>query len=93
MTMQVGTIGNQNILINPVSHYTYIGLAEPEYEGLWIEVDVEEPERKARPIWEPNTCVTQAKNFLGIQKRAIVTPYQLYRYLVHGWSIQKTESA
>jgi len=86
-------VGDQEVLINPTSHYTYIGPGLGLYDGIYLDIEIEEPPRVAKMPWEPNTCVTQLKNFIGIGKYDILTPYQLYRYLEHGWPIQETESA
>ncbi len=86
-------VGYREILINPASHYTYIGLSDGAYAGQYVDIEIDEPERKARTIWEVNSCVTQIKNFAGIRKYGIFTPYQLYRYLKHGVTLQKAESA
>lgn len=84
------TVGDQEVLINPSSHYTYIGESEGVYEGEYLDVEVDEPIREPRTIWEVNTCVTIVKGFLGIRRYTIFTPYQLYRYL-DGLTFQETE--
>lgn len=39
-------------------------------------------------IWTPDTCVTIAKQILGVQNPLIVTPYQLYKHIKrkHKWA-------
>jgi len=32
-------------------------------------------------VWTPNTCVTIAKQILGINKPFVLTTYQLYKYI------------
>lgn len=85
-------VGEQEVLINPSSHYWYIGESEGIYDGTYIDVEIKEPEKKARTIWEVQTCVTAIKQFLGIRKYGIFTPYQLYRYL-NEQPIQKAKSS
>lgn len=87
----VALVGSQQVLINPTSHYTCIAEGAELYEGTYVDIEIKEPARVAKMPWEPNTCVTQLKNFIGIGKYDILTPYQLYRYLVHGFSVQQTE--
>ena len=70
------------ILINPCFHYTQAFNAEALYEcTTYIDIDMKEPEKKHRTIWQVFTCVTMVKSFIGMNKYAILTPYQLFQYL------------
>lgn len=46
-----------------------------------IKVKVIQRDNKRRATFGMMTCVGQLKALLGIRKRFIITPYQLYKYL------------
>lgn len=84
--------GQRWISIDPISPYTDIQI----YHHLdvranlprWLEnngnkvvpATIEKNHSKAAP-WMPFTCVEAIKRILGIHKRFIITPWQLYQFL------------
>lgn len=83
--------GPRWVIYEPLSHRTVISVAEPA-EGFdlagWfalfghavVPACVEAGPPRPAP-WGPFTCVEAVKRVLGIRRRRIVTPWQLYRYL------------
>ncbi|MBT4932606.1 MAG: hypothetical protein HOL66_07370 [Rhodospirillaceae bacterium] len=86
-------------VFNPLSHYTeietYPSLDEEEiaqfYQGLGFTVlrtQIGEVPKKLAPLF-PYTCVEAVKRTLGIQVRAVVTPWQLYQFIENNHKIEK----
>lgn len=85
----------QWVSIDPLSHYMQIQFHTTITQSFdlpaWlrgqgmivVETQIIEPPRKPAP-WMPFTCVEAVKRFLGIQKRFIMTPRQLYYHLTKG---------
>lgn len=48
--------------------------------NIVVKAIMNEPVKKPAPVM-PLTCVEVAKRILGVHKRTICTPYQLYRHL------------
>lgn len=87
----------QWVSIDPLSHYTQIEFHAQVRQDFdlpaWlrgqgmvvVETTIKPPPRKPSP-WMVFTCVEAVKRFLGIQKRFILTPWQLYHHLTKGRS-------
>ncbi len=84
--------GEKWFSIDPLAHKTEISFhsfLEPFNLPLWLKsqgytvlkVALDTPESKPAPIMFI-TCVESIKRMLGIQKRSLITPWQLYRYLI-----------
>lgn len=81
--------GYEWVLIDPLSHYTDIFvlknvnikgyLRSKGYRLIQITPDI--PTNLSLQIM-PYTCVETVKRFIGIKKRFIFTPYQLFCYLL-----------
>lgn len=84
-------LGEQWLLINPMSHYTAVDLCPgmtaedlaDVYRGLGLTVV---PARTGQPFprpapWRPYTCVEEVMRILGIRAPWVLTPWQLYRRL------------
>lgn len=82
--------GNNWLTIDPLSNYMDVTVhhVPPEFDlPLWMEdrghvvvkAKMEKPETPAP--WGVFTCVEAVKRVLGLHKRSIITPWQLYRYL------------
>lgn len=75
-------IVTEGVYINPAFHCTQIGPAEEIYEcTTYIDIEPTAPPEIKRTIFQPFTCVTVVKSFLGIDKSFILTPFQLFNHL------------
>lgn len=82
----------QWVSIDPLSHCTHIEFHSHVHcrfdlpawlrgQGMVVvETAMTEPPQKCAPFM-PFTCVEAVKRMLGIHRRFIVTPWQLYHYL------------
>jgi hypothetical protein len=84
--------GDRWVMLNPLSHYTdvevFAGLAAEDLaagfrrQGLTV-VAARTMRPKPRPApWRPHTCVEAVIRILGMRAPWVLTPWQLYRYLV-----------
>lgn len=95
----------QWVSIDPLSHCTQIDFHSHVHSGFdlpaWlrgqgmivVETQTKEPPRKCAPFMV-FTCVEAVKRVLGIHRRRIVTPWQLYQYLTrkgHSHGITQTK--
>lgn len=83
--------GRHWVTLDPLSNYTDINVHDlppdfnlPEWmieRGLIV---VRAPVRRtaAAAPWMPHTCVEAVKRVLGLHARCILTPWQLYKYLL-----------
>ncbi|MEZ5814978.1 MAG: hypothetical protein R3E13_09740 [Alphaproteobacteria bacterium] len=82
--------GRRWVTVDPLSNYTEIAIHDlpPEFDlPLWMKTNgytvIKAPlRRETRPApFAVYSCVESVKRVLGIHKRLIFTPWQLYRYL------------
>ena len=82
--------GKHWITIDPLSNYTDVNVHDLPLDfnlPLWIKnkgyivipANIRHCDKQAP--WMPFSCVEAIKRVLGIHKRFILTPWQLYRYL------------
>lgn len=72
----------EGMIIDPRFFYTDIFKSQGVYaHHVYQDVEIERQETARRTIWQPMTCVSIIKAFLGINKWYILTPYQLWSYL------------
>lgn len=81
--------------VDPLSHFTEVAIhhhVPPDFDlPAWLEsrglkpvfAPVRRPLKKPAPLML-FTCVEAVKRILGIHRRFILTPWQLYRYLEKG---------
>lgn len=83
--------GDYWITFDPLSNYTDINVCRcPPSFNLpdWIQdrgcTVVKTPLRrtKKQAPWMPFTCVEAVKRVIGLRARAVLTPWQLYKYLM-----------
>jgi len=71
------------VLMNPCFHMMYLCQAEGEYQSTAVlDVEISEPAHKMRWPLQLVSCTYLVKEVLGIKKCCILTPYQLYKYLL-----------
>jgi hypothetical protein len=70
------------MIIDPRFYYADIFESMGVYaHHTYQDVDIVRQETVRRTIWQPFTCVSMIKAFMGINKWYILTPYQLWSYL------------
>lgn len=83
--------GHHWITFDPLSNHSEIIVHHLPMDfdvPLWMQrrgyvtVRSDITKRKRPAPWAPFTCVEAVKRILGLHKRLIVTPWQLYRHLV-----------
>ena len=94
------------VVINPMSHWTDVAALAESADGATVDEIVRtleergfaavvcaiaEPPRRAWPP-APFTCVEMVKRILGIQESLVLTPRQLFRFLVENQPIENNHS-
>jgi len=83
------------IIYEPYSNRTVISVAEagPDFDlagffsklGCTVVPTALGPTPPRAAPWAPYTCVESVKRILGIQRRRVMTPWQLFRYLTKNY--------
>lgn len=96
-------ISGRWVVINPMSHWTDVAVLTESADGATademvrtledrglaaVACAIAEPSRRAGPP-APFTCVEVVKRILGIREPLVLTPRQLFRFLVENRVIEK----
>ena len=94
------------VMINPMSHWTDVAILAEAADGATaaemvrtlearglaaVACAIAEPSRRSGPP-APFTCVEVVKRILGIREPLVLTPRQLFRFLVENQSIEKNHT-